>query len=194
MSEMEQKPEGTRPPTEQSKIQQDATPGLFAPAPEERSSGMPLAVWLTAGAAVLVVVVALLLFGRHKAPAITGVQPLDAYATSLPLSRLQMSESTSLSGGKSTFIDGHITNNGSSTVTEVMVQVLFRNEEQMPPGLETLPMMLVRTHEPYVDTQTVNSNPLKPGDDREFRLIFESIPANWNMQMPEVHIIAVQKK
>jgi hypothetical protein len=30
---------------------------------------------------------------------------------------------------------------------------------------------------------------LKPGDDREFRLAFETVPDNWNQQMPEVRII-----
>jgi hypothetical protein len=100
-----------------------------------------------------------------------------------------MSESTSLSGGKSTFIDGVVSNTGSSTVSAVTVQVLFKNEEQMPPQVETIPLMLIRTREPYVDTQTVGATPLKPGDVREFRLIFESIPANWNMQMPEVRVV-----
>lgn len=155
---------------------------------------MPLSAWLIAGAVVLAVVGALLLVGKRKTPTVTGVQPVDAYASNLELSQLQMSESTSLSGGKSTFIDGHIRNSGSSTITGVTVQVLFRNEAQMPPQIETLPLSLIRTHEPYVDTQPVSAAPLSPGSDREFRLIFESIPSNWNMQMPEVRIIKVDKK
>jgi hypothetical protein len=40
----------------------------------------------------------------------------------------------------------------------------------------------------------MSASPLKPGDDREFRLIFETIPANWNTQMPEVHVIRVQSR
>jgi hypothetical protein len=155
---------------------------------------MPLSAWLIAGAVVLAVVAALVLIGHRKAPTVTGVQQLDPYAASLPLSGLQMSESTSLAGGKSTFIDGRIRNAGSSTVTGVTVQVLFHNEEQMPPQIETLPLSLIRTREPYVDTQPVSSDPLKPGDEKEFRLIFESIPANWNMQMPEIRMIRVEKK
>jgi hypothetical protein len=112
----------------------------------------------------------------------------------LPLSELAMSESTSLSGGKSTFIDGKVRNAGSATVTGITVQVLFRNEEGMPPQVETLPLTLIRTREPYVDTQPVSAAPLKQGDSREFRLIFESIPANWNMQMPEIHVVRVDLK
>jgi hypothetical protein len=105
-----------------------------------------------------------------------------------------MSESTSLSGGKSTFIDGQIKNTGNQTVTGITVQVIFRNNEAMPPQIETLPLSLIRTREPYVDTQPVSAAPLKPDDERDFRLIFESLPANWNMQMPEIRIIQVDTK
>ena len=105
------------------------------------------------------------------------IQPLAAYAANLPLSQLAMSESTSLSGGKSTFIDGHIQNTGDQTVSGITVQVLFRNNEAMPPQIETLPLSLIRTREPYIDTQPVSAAPLKPGDERDFRLIFESLPA-----------------
>lgn len=161
---------------------------------QEKSTGMPLSAWLVAGAVVLVVLGALIFAGRRKPNETKGIQPPAAYAASLPLSKLAMSESTSLSGGKSTFIDGVIGNSGGSTVSGVTVQVLFKNEEQMPPQVETVPLMLIRTREPYVDTQTVGASPIKPGEEKEFRLIFESIPANWNMQMPEVRIIRVDVK
>jgi uncharacterized protein DUF2393 len=201
MSDKERRFEDTGRPAEPVEIQREASvpnhavesPEIFAPAPS-RSSGMPLSAWLIAGAVVLAVVAGLLLAGHRKAPGVTGIQPLDPYSSSLPLSQLQMSESTSLSGGKSTFIDGHIRNTGSSTVTGITVQVLFHNEEQMPPQIETLPLALVRTREPYVDTIPVSAAPLGAGEDREFRLIFESIPGNWNMQMPEIHVIGVEKK
>ena len=150
--------------------------------------------WGVAGVAVLVVLVVLLLMGRQKAAGPPTIQPLAAYAASLPLSQLAMSESTSLSGGKSTFIDGHIQNAGAQTVSGVTVQVLFRNNEAMPPQIETLPLSLIRTREPYVDTQPVSAAPLKAGDERDFRLIFESLPANWNMEMPEIRVIQVDTK
>jgi len=166
---------------------------MFASKPPE-GGGIPVMAWGVAGLAVLVVIVVLVLAGRHKASTPATIQPLAPYAANLPLSQLAMSESTSLSGGKSTFIDGHIKNTGSQTVSGITVQVLFRNNEAMPPQIETLPLSLIRTHEPYIDTQPVNAAPLKPGDERDFRLIFESLPANWNMQMPEIRIIQVDTK
>jgi hypothetical protein len=166
---------------------------MFASKPQE-GGGIPVMAWVVAGIAVLIVVGVLAIMGRHKAAAPTTLQPLAAYAGGLPLSQLAMSESTSLSGGKSTFVDGHVQNTGSQTVTGITVQVLFRNDEAMPPQIETLPMTLIRTREPYIDTQPVGSAPLKPGDERDFRLIFESIPANWNNQMPEIRIIDVETR
>ena len=166
---------------------------IFASKPPE-GGGIPVVAWGVAGLAVLVVVIVLVLAGRHKAAAPSTIQPLAAYAASLPLSQLAMSESTSLSGGKSTFIDGHIQNTGAQTVSGITVQVLFRNEEAMPPQIETMPLSLIRTREPYIDTQPVSAAPLKPGDEQDFRLIFESLPPNWNMQMPEVRIIQVGTK
>ena len=192
----DQKPEEVKGrESEPVKIQRDTTePVIFTREPA-RTGGLPLSVWLVSGALMLAIVVGLVLAGkRTKAPVITGIQPPAAYAVNLPLSGLAMSESTSLAGGKSTFIDGKIKNTGASTVTGVTVQVLFHNEEQMPTQVETQPMMLIRTREPYVDTQPMSADPLKPGDEKEFRLVFESIPTNWNMQMPEVHVIRADVK
>ena len=187
MSELKRDGEGLE-------MRAESEAGMFA-AKEPESSGMPVKAWIVAGVAMLAVFAAFAVMGRKK-PAVSPntIQPLAAYASSLPLSQLAMSESTSLAGGKSTFVDGHIQNTGRQTVTGVTVQVLFRNDEGMPPQVETLPLSLIRMREPYIDTQPVGAAPLKPGDDREFRLIFEAIPGNWNMQMPEVHVIAVQSK
>jgi hypothetical protein len=175
------------PPTPPIPTESDV---MFARKPPE-GGGIPVMAWGAAGLAVLVVVVMLVLAGRHKASSPTTIQPVAAYAANLPLTALAMSESTSLSGGKSTFIDGHIQNTGNQTVTGITVQVIFRNEEAMPPQIDSLPLSLVRTREPYIDIQPVSAAPLKPGDERDLRLIFESIPANWNQQMPEIRIIQV---
>jgi Protein of unknown function (DUF2393) len=169
-------------------------PAMFTNKPPE-GGGTPIAVWGVAGLAVLAVVIGLLFATRHKPQLPTNtIQPLAGYAANLSLTQLAMSESTSLSGGKSTFIDGHIQNTGGETVSGITVQVIFRNDEAMPPQVETLPLSLIRTREPYIDTQSVGASPLKPGDERDFRLIFETIPMNWNTQMPEVHVIRIETK
>ncbi len=81
------------------------TPSLFSPAPQQKSS-TPLLAWAIAGAVILVIVAGLLLASRHHAASHANeLLPLHPYAANLVFSGLQMSESTSLSGGKSTFID-----------------------------------------------------------------------------------------
>src|SRR5271155_3693948 len=167
-------------------------PAMFSSKPPE-GGRMPIAAWGVAGLVVLAVILGLVFATRHRSQGPPNtIQPLAAYAAQLPLSQLAMSESPSLSGGKSTFIDGHIQNSGPQTVSSVTVQVIFRNDEAMPPQVETLPLSVIRTREPYVDIQPISAAPLKPGDERDFRLIFESIPANWNMQMPEIRVVDVQ--
>jgi len=162
---------------------------IFAPNPEQRS-GFPMAAWGVAALIVIVVVGALIIAGRKKpaAPPNT-LLPADAYAASLPLSQFAMSESANLSGGKLTYLDGHVRNTGDRTVSGVTVRVVFQNDEALAPQIDTVPLTLIRMKEPYIDTEPVSAEPLKPGDDREFRLIFEKVPDNWNTQMPEVRVI-----
>ena len=161
-------------------------------APEERA-GFAAAAWGVAALIVIVAAGALVYAGRKKpAAAPNTLQPADAYASSLPLSQFAMSESENLSGGKMTYLDGHIANAGNRTVGAVTVQVVFANDEALPPQIDTVPLMLIRMKEPYIDTQPVSTAPLKPADDREFRLTFESVPDNWNRQMPEVRVIQAE--
>lgn len=162
-------------------------------APHESRGGFPLAAWGAAALIVIVVVGGLLYAGRTKpAPAPNTLQPADAYAASLPLSQFAMSEAENLSGGKLTYLDGHVHNTGNRTVTGITVQVVFQNDLALTPQINTVPITLIRMKEPYIDTEPVAAAPLKPGDDREFRLTFESVPDNWNTQMPEVRIIGTE--
>ncbi len=152
------------------------------------------AVGIAGGLIAIIVAVLVALSTRHHPTSPDQEQPLAPYASSLALSHLVMSESTSLSGGKSTFLDGHVTNRGTQTISGITVQVFFRNDEGMPPHLEVEPIALIRTREPYIDTQPISQNPIRPGEDREFRLIFEAIPSNWNTQLPDVHVIDVSAR
>jgi hypothetical protein len=50
-------------------------------------------------------------------------------------------------------------------------------------------LMIITTREPYIDTAPLSSAPLKPGQTKEFRLTFEHVSGDWNMQVPEVSIV-----
>ncbi len=153
---------------------------------------MPLAI---AAAAVLLVggVVVLMMEHGKKGPTVAPVSAAsDPYAASLPITNLQMSESGNLAGGKVTYLDGHIANRGSRTVTGVSVQVLFRNSAQEVAQNETQLMKIIRTRDPYVDVEPVAAAPLRPGDDRDFRLIFDSVTPDWDGAYPQLRILHVQ--
>ena len=51
--------------------------------------------------------------------------------------------------------------------------------------------MVITARQPYIDTSALRSQPLKPGDLREFRLTFEHVTADWNGAMPEVTVQSV---
>jgi len=171
------------------------SPLFTPPALHAGESRRGLVLGAVAAFAVALAVVLFLVHGASRPGAtINAVLPADAYADKLPLSEVAMSESTSLSGGKSTFIDGKIKNDGAKTVDAIRVQVLFHNDEGLSPAVETLPLSLIRTHEPYIDTVPVSAMPLKPGDEREFRLVFEKIPDNWNQQTPEIHLVQISQQ
>lgn len=150
-----------------------------------------------AAAIVVAVLVALvLIYGRGKsAPqALPASTATDPYAASLPITGLAMSESANLAGGKVTYLDGHIANQGNKTVTGITVQILFRNIAREVAQNETQEMKLIRMRDPYIDVQPVSAAPLKPGDAADFRLIFDGVTPDWDGAYPEIRVIHVQTR
>ena len=155
---------------------------------------LPLAI----AAGAVVVVLGLVIFAlEHRKGGVT-VTPVtaeaDAYAPSLPITDLAMSESANLAGGKVTYIDGHIANTGNRTVSGITVQVLFRNVAKEVAQNETQPLKLIRMRQPYIDLEPVSAAPLKPGDAKDFRLIFDAVTPGWDGAYPEIRILRVEAK
>jgi len=155
---------------------------------------LPLA--LAAGVVLAIAAIVFFIMSHgHKAPQMAAENAvLDAYASSLPISQLSMSESGNLAGGKLTYIDGHIANQGNRVVSGVTVQVLFRGFNKEVIQNESQSLKLIRTRDPYVDTQPVSAAPIKPGADQEFRLIFDSVKPMWDGAYPEVRVLHVDFK
>ena len=164
---------------------------LIRPAEPRERNWLPLAV----AAAVVLVLAAVVFFILERGKPTASVTPIsaaqDAYASNLSVSNLAMSESASLSGGKVTYLDGHIANKGSRTVTGVAVQVLFRNYAHEVAQNETQPLKFIRMRDPYIDVEPVSAAPLKAGAEQDFRLIFDTVSPDWDGAYPEVRIIHV---
>ena len=163
------------------------------PAP---ARSFPTTAAAIAAVAVVILIAVLVMLERRgpAAPSPHTLQPVAAYASNLPLSNLQMSESTSMSGGKQTYLEGHIANRGTTTVTGITVQVVFANDTRMAPQIETGPLNLIYMRQPYVDTRPVSASPIAPGGQADFRLIFDDVSENWNQQTPQVRIVQVETR
>lgn len=176
----------------------DAGPSGFlnpAPPPKEPRAYLP---WAIAGIVIAVIVAVILLTTQNPGPPPNpggaGLAPPAPYARYLTLSNLHMSQSSSYLGATQTYIDGDIANHGDKTLTGITVQVAFHNFTGQIGQKNTLPLSLIRTHQPYVESESVSAAPIAPGQTREFRLIFESVPSEWNQQYPEIRVIAVKTK
>jgi hypothetical protein len=147
---------------------------------------------------VVVVVAAVAFFMLEHGKKTATVTPIsaapDAYAASLPISGLAMSESSNLAGGKVTYLDGHIANTGNRTVTGITVQVLFRTFAHEVTQNETQPLKFIRMRTPYVDLEPVSAAPLKPGEGQDFRLIFDAVSPNWDGAYPEIRVVRVERR
>jgi hypothetical protein len=151
---------------------------------------------IAAAVVVVVATIAVLVLEHGKSRAkVTPISATpDAYAASLPITGLAMSESSNLAGGKVTYLDGHIANSGGRTVTGVSVQVLFRTFAHEVAQNETQQLKLIRTRQPYVDLEPVSAAPLAPGAEGDFRLIFDTVNPDWDGAYPELRIVHVDTK
>ena len=167
---------------------------LFADPTPARS--FPTTAIAIAAVAIIILVAALVSLERRgpAAPSPHTLQPIAAYASNLEVSGLQMSESTSMSGGKQTYIEGHIANHGTQTVSGITVQVVFANDTHMAPQIETGPLNLIYMRQPYVDTRPVSASPIAPGAAADFRLIFDDVSDNWNQQLPQIRVVQVETR
>jgi hypothetical protein len=176
----------------------DTAPEFVLPSKKEGRNWVPLVV----AAVIILSIAAVVIFslehknarGKDAALVAPISAPLDPYAGSLSLTRIAMSESGNISGGKVTYLDGHIANQGGRTVTGVTVQVLFRDFAHEVTQNETQPLKFIRAREPYVDVEPVSASPLKPGGEQDFRLIFDTVSSDWDGAYPEIRILHVETK
>jgi hypothetical protein len=160
---------------------------------EEPRSWTP---WIVSGAIVVAALAVLILLGRGSGPAQqpggVGMADPAPYAASLPITGLTMSEASSFSGAKVTYIDGQVANTGKETITAITVQAGFHNELRQFSLRAVMPLTLIRTTEPYVDVEPVSADPIQPGQHRQFRLIFDNVPEDWDQQVPEIRVISTR--
>ncbi|MGC2660878.1 MAG: FxLYD domain-containing protein [Bryobacteraceae bacterium] len=146
-----------------------------------RPGKLPL-VWIVIGvitAAVLIAGIAYLnrpVAPPHEAPA---SEEAKAYVQNLALSNVEMKAAENFMKQQVVEIDGKISNNGNRRIRSVDVFCMFYSVD----GKE-----VHRERVPIVHSQ---GNPLGPGQTRDFRLPFDSLPDGWNQTMPRLAIAQI---
>jgi len=154
---------------------------------QSRPPLIPIAIGVVT---VLMVIGLFAFFGRNKSDSAAPGATADPYAANLTISDVAMSTAANFAGQQVTYIEGKVKNNGSKTVTNALLQIVFKDSlgqvAQREPGQR---LMVITTREPYIDTAPLSNAPLRPGQTKEFRQTFEHVSGDWNMQLPEITIV-----
>ena len=147
----------------------------------ERKPRVPMVVVV---AVLLVLGVAVAFFvlvpSQQDASPTIPLKDAPAYAAQLELSDLQLSAAENFLGQNVVYLDGKIANQGSQTVRLVQARLFFR---------DFMGQVILREEKELV---SVRSQPLRPGEVQEFQLAFDSIPASWNVQVPEIEFTLIR--
>ena len=145
---------------------------------------------MAGGAAlVLVLLAGFILIGHSGKPA---SNPSDPNLVKLQVSDLHMATAQNFAGGSVTYIEGKITNTTDRKVTNARVEVLFKNSLGETAQKDTLPVTILLRTTPYVDFGPIDSAPLAPGQGRDFRLTLEHVSTDWDGQVPQVRVVAIE--
>lgn len=144
------------------------------------------------GVAMVVAIIAILFFVSHTQPKAPSGPP--AYAANIKFSDLKMSAAENFVGATVSYIDGTVMNAGNQTVTHVLAEVTFKDSMGQLAQRETVPLRVLQASGPYPDAVDLNVSPLAPGQGKPFRLIFESISAQWNHEYPGIKVVDVTVK
>jgi hypothetical protein len=107
-------------------------------------------------------------------------QEARAYVRNLKLSNVQMSANTSYLNQQVVEITGSVSNAGDRTLALVEINCVF---------YDGYGQLVLRERVPVVSRKMGG---LAPGETKQFRLPFDSIPESWNQVMPTMVIAQVQ--
>jgi len=127
-------------------------------------------------------------------PAANSNGVVDPYAKFVVLGNVQVSQASNFAGDQLTYVDGTIENRGNRTITSMTLQAAFPNETGDAPQILQAPLSLIRSRDPYVDTQPISVAPLPPGKSQDFRLVFDNVSPMWNQQPPSLRIVDLRSR
>src|SRR5438445_9446886 len=162
--------------------------GLIQPSPvaEERDTSKRTILVAIAAVVALAGITAVIL--REKPKTVAGPPP---YSANLKFSDLKMSQAQNFVGASVTYVDGTLTNAGDKTLTHAVVRVTFKDLYGQIAQIEEVPIKVLQTSGPYLDTVDLSNSSLSAGQSKPFRLIFEHVSQQWNQTYPDLGITDV---
>ena len=148
----------------------------------EEKSRFPVA--FAVGIVVVSLIVVIFLVATHSTePPKPGHEPKlpfgaaeRSYAGNIHFEKLVLSESSNMLNEKFTYLDGVISNDGARTIQAMEILVEFHDPFNQVILRETRRVI------------SASGQPLGPGQQREFDLTFEQLPAEWNQQYPSIRV------
>lgn len=162
--------------------------GLIQPSPIELERDTSKRTIVIAIAVVVAIAGMVALVLREAPRANSGPPP---YAANLKFSDLKMSQAQNFVGATVTYIDGTLTNAGDKTLIHATVRVIFKDSYDQVAQVEEVPVKVLQTGGPYLDTADLSVSPLASSQSKQFRLIFEHLSEQWNQAYPELKITDV---
>jgi len=117
----------------------------------------------------------------QKAPEVRTLSGKDlASDPQVQITDLHLSAEENFLGQQVVYLDGKMTNRGSQLIRQLQVRLYFH---------DTLNQVVLRDEQEVLGAR---SEPLKPGQTREFQIRFDQIPDTWNRQVPQFEIVSLQ--
>lgn len=102
--------------------------------------------------------------------------PEQAYAPRIQFQGIQMAHSTNFLNQEFTFVAGTIVNGGDSAIVGLQVTIEFRDQFNQT---------ILRDSEMLIQPP---AQPLPGRQQRDFQVILERIPSDWNRQYPSIRV------
>ncbi len=118
--------------------------------------------------------------GAPRDPSAALSDEQKSYLAQLEISDPHLSAEQNFLGDTVTYLDLTVTNKGAKAVKRFDLRVEF---------LDVLSQVVLRE---TTRALTERVPPLKPGEARRLRVIFEHLPAEWNQSPPRMQVIFVQ--
>ena len=158
--------------------------------PKRPGGGIP---GLVIGIGVALVLLAVLVYflprmPKNRPPAAAAEIPAQPVPGELQLQGMQLIAGPD---DESYYLDGNVTNTGLHSITGIMADVKLRDVENKVILDVQRPLQGMSIKDHSLVSDPLAQDPIKPNDTRPVRLALNSVPRDWNHNIPQIRIVTV---